>query len=185
MGHRVRFLAALLLLMAAIAHAESITFELYELSSDGKRTLLAKGAREYTIQDILVEQHAFGANAWRAKEIPVAAGFSAGASIYQESDLTGFGLWLKDRGTIMGKVAGGGFSWDWFDRESGDIYRKLQGGGSVRVILAPSQRVQEIAAVEVLEDITLRVDNRPWFFFSHRDTHNLVLKKGSVLRFAP
>jgi hypothetical protein len=148
---------------------------------------LAQGVRQYSLQDVLVEGHGAGADRFWSKEIPVANGFSAGASIFPERDVTGFGLWLKDRESIWGKVSSGGFSWDWFNRETGNVYRKLQGSGRVRVTLSPSGKGHEVASVEVLEDITLRAKVRPWFlfFFSDKDTHNMVVKKGSVLRFAP
>jgi hypothetical protein len=55
----------------------------------------------------------------------------------------------------------------------------------IRVTLVPSADFQEIAAVEVLEDITLRVIGRPWWFFTEADTHHLLIRKGSVLEFAP
>ena len=180
-----RVLAILLFVGIGAARAESITYELYELSDGGTRTLLAKGIREYTFRDVAVSEIWPGARLFWSKEIPITKGFSAGASIYRESDLTGFGLWLKDRGTFLGRAGDGGFSWDWFNRESGLVYRKLQGPGRVRVTLVPSTQFQEIASIEVLEDITLRVKSRPWFFFNNSDTHNLVIAKGSVLRFAP
>jgi hypothetical protein len=183
-----RTIAAILLSAASLAtHAESLTYELYELSGGGKRTLLVQGVRQYSIRDVLVEERGSATDRFWSKEIPVANGFSAGVSIFPEPDLTGFGLWLKDRQSFWGKVSLGGFSWDWFDREAGNVYRKLQGSGRVRVTLGPSPRTQEIVSVEVLEDITLRAKVKPWFlsFFSDADTHNLVVKKGSVLRFAP
>jgi hypothetical protein len=180
-AHKViaRALVILLCVVAGAARAESIRYELYELSDGGGRTLLEKGVRDYTVSDVAVSVNWFGSTFW-SKEIPVVKGFSAGASIYRETDLTGFGLWLKDHGT-----GDGGFSWDWFNRESGLVYRKLQGRGRVRVTLVRSSQFQEIAAIEVLEDITLRVKSRSRFIVNDRDTHNLVIAKGSVLRFAP
>lgn len=180
-----RILGALTLLAVTSAHSETLTYELYELSHNGERLLIANGDREYAIREVLVDDRSFGGDQWRVKELPITKGFSVGGSIYREKDLTGFGLWLRDRGSLIGKLAQGGFSWDWFDRESRNMYRKRQGGGRVRVFFVPSGQFQEIASIEVLEDITLRVNNRPWFFFTESDTHNLVLKKGSILRFAP
>ncbi len=176
--------AATALLVAVAARGESLKYELYELADGGQRKLLAQGTREYSVREVLVIELGIGDLRWREMELPVANGFSAGGSIYRQANLTGFGLWLKDRGSLQGHVARGGFSWDWFDREKGNVYRKLQGGGRVRVTFVPSDKFQEVAAVEVLEDITLRVNNRPWFFFTHTDTHHLVIKKGSVLRFS-
>jgi hypothetical protein len=167
------------------ARSEKVTYELYELGKDGDRTLLAKGVREYTQGDVVTTKVGlFGP--FQSKEIPVANGFSAGISIFPERDLIGFGLWLKDHGTWIGKLTQGGFSWDWFYRESPEsplVYRKLQGPGRVQVTLVPSSEFQEIAAIEVLEDITLRLNNNP--LFRRDDSHNLVITKGSILRFSP
>ena len=179
--------AIILLLFSVLAHGESISFEVYEVSGKTSRSLLTKGTRDYTVRDIVVEEHKSGDTRWWSKELAVASGFSIGASIFQEKDLTGFGLSLRDRSSFMGRISLGGFSWDWFDRESGDIYRKLQGSGRVRVTLVLSQPFQEIATIEFLEDVTLRVMSRPWFlyFLFKDDTHHMLIRKGSVLRLAP
>lgn len=172
-----------LLVAVGAAKAESIRYELYEVHEDGNRALLERGVRTYTLDDVVVARSWLTQKTFWSKEIPVAKGFAAGASIYREPELKGFGLWLRDRGSILGRITGGGFSWDWFNQESGLVYRKLQGGGRVRVTLVPSTQFEEIAAVEVLEDITLRVNTH--VFLNDRDTYNLVVTKGSVLRFSP
>jgi hypothetical protein len=181
----VRLWVLVFILAPAVVCAESIVYELYDVSSTANRVLLAKGVRDYTLKDVLVDEHLFGRERNWSKEIPIVEGFNAGAVIYREKDLTGFALRLKRRGGFMGVLSQGGFSWDWFDRESGLIFRKRQGGGRIKVTLVPSTEFQEIAAVEVLEDVTLRVIGRPWWFFTKDDTHQLVVRKGSVLRFAP
>ena len=178
------------MLVALATRAESITFELYDVSRGGAPALLAKGVHQYTVRDVLVTEYDNARDGavfprWWVKEIRISSGFSIGASIFRERELVGFGLWLKDRGSFLGRIASGGFSWDWFNQDSGLIYRKLQGTGLVRVSLAPSAQFKEITSIEVLEDMMLRANNRPWFFFSDGDTHHLVIRKGSVLRFAP
>jgi hypothetical protein len=181
---RAAVILAVLLLQWSAAFAESLTFELFEVSNGKRGTLLASGVRNYSVQDVRVEEHGASQGSWKSKAIPVARGFNAGVSIFLERDLTGFGLWLKGGDSWMSQVSGGGFSWDWFERESGNVYRKLQGGGRVRVTLASPPNQLEIGTVEVLEDIELRVNVRPWFFFTSTDTHHLLLKKGSILRYA-
>jgi hypothetical protein len=181
----VRLWVLAFLLASTAAGAESIVYELYDVTTRAKPILLAKGSRAYTLKDVLVDEHIFGrARNW-SKEIPIVEGFNAGAVIYREKDLRGFALQLKRRGGFMGILSQGGFSWDWFDWESDLVFRKLQGGGLIRVTLVPSTEFQEIAAVEVLEDITLRVIGRPWWLFTEDDTHHLVIRRGSVLKFAP
>ena len=172
-----------LLLTPALASAEAIIFELYDVSEQGKPVLLASGTRNYTLEDVITDRNYFGK--YRAKEIPVTEGFHAGTVNNRERELRGFALQLKRRGGWEGWLSQGGFSWEWFRHESGMVYRKLQGGGRVRVIPIASSEFQEIAAVEVLEDITLRVMGQPWWQFTQEDSHHLVIRKGSVLRFAP
>jgi hypothetical protein len=172
-------------LFPAVVSAERIDYELYDVSSAGNRVLLARGVRDYTLKDVVVSENTFGRERNWDKEIPIVEGFNAGAVIYREKELTGFALQLQRRGGLMGLLSQGGFSWDWFDREAGLVFRKRQGGGRIKVTLVASNAFQEIAAVEVLEDVTLRVQGRPWWFFNDGDTHHLVVRKGSVFRFAP
>ncbi len=169
----------------APSERNALIYEFYELGGPDGRKLIAKGTKEYTTKDIVVSEEGERRGVHFADmELPIAKGFAAGASIYREKELTGFGMWLKDREGVVGKLGRGGFSWDWFIRESGDVYRKLQGGGRVRVLLAPSKDYQEIQAIEVIEDITLRLkDQSVWVPPIGGDTHNLVLRKGSLLRF--
>ena len=181
----VRLWAFVFILASTIASAESIVYELYDVSSPSNRVLLAKGVKDYAPGDVNVDERLLDRTPNWSKEIPIAEGFNAGAVIYREKELTGFALQLKRRGGFMGVLSQGGFSWDWFDRESGLIFRKRQGGGRVKVSLVPSAEFQEIAAVEVLEDLTLRVIGKPWWFFAEDDTHHLVVRRGSVFRFAP
>lgn len=172
-------------LFPTVVSAERIEYELYDVSNAGNRVLLAKGVRDYTLKDVVVSENPLGRERNWDKEIPIVEGFNAGAVIYREKELTGFALQLQRRGGLMGVLSQGGFSWDWFDRESGLVFRKRQGGGRIKVTLVASNAFQEIAAVEVLEDVTLRVQGRPWWFFNDGDTHHLVVRKGSVFRFAP
>jgi hypothetical protein len=180
----VRVWASLFLLVPTVGSAETIVYELYDVSNRRSRVLLAKGVKEYSTKDVMVEKGLIGRAPNWSKEIPIAEGFHAGAVIYREKELTGFALQLKRRGGFMGLLSQGGFSWDWFDRESDLTFRKRQGGGRIKVSLVPSAEFQEIAAIEVLEDVTLRVIGQPWWFFGKEDTHHLVVRKGSVFRFA-
>ena len=181
-----RALSLLFLLLAPLAsvRGETIIYEIYELQDGGARKLISKGVREYSPRDVQVAEHTVGSEHFWSKELPIASGFSAGASVYREKNVAGFGLWLKKNDGLIARLAGGGFSWDWFDNELGSVYRKLKGPGRVRVAFAQSSDYEEIAAVEFLEDVTLRVKAQPFFFFSDRETHHLVIAKGSVLKFS-
>ena len=177
--HRVGLILALIVaaLTPSLAQAEAIEYEVYELRNNGERTLLASGVKNYAVTDVHVEERvaSAGGRFW-SKSILVWDDFSVGASVHRESSLEGFGLWITK--------GGDGFSWDWFNREGPDTFRKLQGKGLVRVRTVSSASYQELTAVEFLTDVTLRGEFS-WWPFSTADTHHLVVKKGSVLRVAP
>ena len=65
--------------------------------------------------------------------------------------------------------------------ESGDVYRKLQGEGSVRVTQAQYPDGVEIQSVEFLTDITLRFQE-DMKAGPGKKTHVVVVSKGSILR---
>jgi hypothetical protein len=154
------------------AGAATLDYEVYALQGEGKRELLGKGTKEYELADVVVvEKTKGGVTSW-SKSVLIWEDFSVGASIYKERPLTGFGLWIKRPGN--------GFSWDWFDIEDGAVFRKLQGGGKVRVETEKLEGSEELLAVEFLTDVTLRGSFSSWMF-STEDTHHLVIKKGSVL----
>ncbi|NJN06218.1 MAG: hypothetical protein HC814_07430 [Rhodobacteraceae bacterium] len=162
--------------LAAVARGETLEYEVYELNGHDKRSLLARGVKEYAVADVrIVERSKGGQRSW-SKSVVVWDDFSVGASVFCEQSLEGFGLWIARPGD--------GFSWDWFDREEQGTFKKLQGGGRVRVTMAASTKCSEFVAVEFLTDVTLR-GRFSWWPFSFADTHQIVLKKGSVLRIAP
>jgi hypothetical protein len=100
-------------------------------------------------------------------------GLSISSDVYREKELTGFGL-------VLVRDDSSGFSWEWFDRDQGDVFRKLRGGGKVRVTVVNSEQFQELVAVEFLDDITLRCTDD-----QTGTTHEVRVRKGSVFRVAP
>ena len=179
-------LAVAVLLGSPSVSAESLTFEIYALPKGGQKVLLAKGTKEYTLKDVEVEEHGFfGPKHW-TKHLELRDRFYIGGSIYREPTLSGFGLWVERKPRWFEIWSDGGFSWEWFSRrQPNNVFRKLQGPGHVKVTLTKAAGSEEIATVEFLEDITMRLRDHPWFFFSDRKTHHIVIGKGSVLRFAP
>ena len=172
-----------LLVLAAEVPAETVTFEIYELKNDG-RTLLARGTRHYVPGDVEVRRSFLGKQFW-SKQLPLTGGFGIGASVFRDRELSGFGLWVKQRPRWFEFWKDEGFSWDWFNREQGPIYRKLQGPGRVRATIVKGPDYEELTGVEFLDDVTLRLKGSPWFFLSQDDTHHVVVQKGSVLKLAP
>jgi hypothetical protein len=87
--------------------------------------------------------------------------------------LSGFGLVLVNDSSPC-------FSWEWFRKERGDVFSKLQGSGKVKASIAESPETRELVAVECPDDITLRCVD-----LSNGNIHAALIKKGSVLRLRP
>jgi hypothetical protein len=179
---RSRLIAALTLAVLLLAQGgctrsakqDSLDYEIYALKSGRNRELLASGTIKSDGKNVKsIEGSLFGETFWQ-KDVPLWKDWFVGASVYREKNLTGFGIWFGNKD--------GGFSWNWFTRESGRTYRKLQGEGRVEVTFAPTEEYEELVAVEFLDDVTL-TGNFGWLPFA--DTHQLIIKKGSVFRLAP
>jgi len=163
-------LAALLLLVSSAAAAEVIVYEIYEISNIGTR-LIAKGKREYSVSDVKVHPYERDGKQIAEKLIELEQGYRVGARIFVEKELTGFGL--------IAKQSNRDFSWEWYDKESGSRFRKLQGGTAVDVSVSGRPFIEELAEVRFLDDTNLA-------FIAGRgrdDTHKVIVKAGSVFRF--
>jgi hypothetical protein len=174
-----RFMFAFLAsLFSSAADAEAISYSIYSLPLLlGEPKLMAEGKRIYSQNDIhTLKGPASNLVNWE-KTLSIANGFEIGASVYREPRTDGFGLWIRKDG--------GGFSWEWFVRETDHVFRKLQGPGRVKVRFARFDQLQELAEVEFLDDVTMRL-NTFWFIpFLDKKTDHLVVRKGSVLWLAP
>lgn len=53
-------------------------------------------------------------------------------------------------------IVGPGFSWEWFDRVQGDVFRKRQESGSLRVRTTTDEASPQLLEVEFLSDVSLR-----------------------------
>lgn len=166
---------------ASAAPPQSLSYAIYSLPLlYGERQLLAEGMRIYSPADIqVVPGGSRKGNSWK-KTLSVTQGFSIGASVYREPKTSGFGLWIHRNGA--------GFSWEWFVLEEKDVFRKLQGAGRVRVRMNRVGEEEELASVEFLDDVTLRLQEETWWQmlpFVDKETHHLVVRKGSTLWLAP
>ena len=180
---RRSFLTVVLLLLAVAATAETISYQIVALSSDDEGRVLAEGIRDYTLEDFEVRAHSAPEH-W-IKTLFIAEEFWIGATVYRKKSVSGFGLWIKRTPRWFEIWSTGGSSWEWFYRETGNIYRKLQGSGRVAVTMTEATDYEELAKIEFLDDVTMRLSNDPWLFFTTRETHHMVIAKGSVLRLAP
>ena len=174
-------LALFIALSSSMVFAETISYSIYSLPIfRGEPRLVAEGKRVYSHDEIRsTPGPVAGITNW-SRTLAIANGVEIGASVYRESKTDGFGLWIHKDGQ--------GFSWEWFTRESDQVFRKLQGPGRLKVRFARIGQLEELAEIEFLDDVTLRV-NTLWFTtfipFLNQESDHLVVRKGSVLWLAP
>jgi hypothetical protein len=150
---------------------ETLTYEAFEVDNRGTRKRLGESVREYRPgADVVAEDTPRRAT---SKMLWLGHGLSLSTDVYREPELSGFGLVLvKDDSPC--------FSWEWFERQSNDVFGKLRGGGTVKVSVVESSGSVELVAVEFLDDITLQCEDK-----SSGTTHEARVKKGSVFRLRP
>jgi hypothetical protein len=150
---------------------QSISYEAFVTDKNGVRRSLGAAVREYKPgTDVLAEETGHKAI---SKTLSLGHGLSVSTDVYREPALTGFGLVLVNDSTPC-------FSWEWFDKDSGDVFSKLQGGGKVKVGIVDGPGIQELAAVEFLDDVVLDCQDQ-----SNGTVYEARVKKGSVLRLRP
>jgi hypothetical protein len=167
-------IATTLCLSAAAASAETLTFQSVTVSFMGGRARSAPVVRTYSPTKDLTTRDLAPGHMWsRILKLDDALQIALQVE-RQEPSLTGFGLTID-------RIDAPGFSWEWFDRSEGSVFRKLQGSGRLRAVIGKGPNHEELAAVEFLDDITLRY----WAEGSSPpapSTHEVVILKGSVLR---
>ena len=165
------------LLISWQASADPLSYSIYSIKG-AKPELMAENTVDYTATDIEVQEWGphQGHKTWK-KSLKLKDGFSIGALVVRLEKPQGFGLWVAQDDYPSG------FSWEWFEPDDGDVYKKLQGGGYVRVKLAKFEDGLEIQSVEFLTDVKLRfvedVKMEPG-----KKTHEVVVNQGSILRFS-
>jgi hypothetical protein len=169
---RITQLPFLLLIIALprLSHAETVEYEIREVSRIGSR-VITKGSRDYSLSEVKAYPYERANKHIVEKLLELEQGFKIGARIFNEKELTGFGL--------LAQQTDGDFSWEWFSKESGSRFKKLQGGQSVEVETVPFPLGEELAQVRFLEDTTLRFKQEG----AANETHHIIVKAGSVLRF--
>ncbi|MCG7990120.1 MAG: hypothetical protein JAY98_01130 [Candidatus Thiodiazotropha lotti] len=163
----------LLISLSQLVVAETIKYEIYELSKvDSQNVLIAKGQRDYTIKDVEIRPYERSGRKIAEKLIELEQGYKVGARIFYERQLTGFGL--------LAKRSCADFSWEWYNKESGYRFKKLQGGTYVQIKTTGLPLIEELTEVEFLEDTKLSfITNRQGM----DDTHDIIIKAGSVFKF--
>jgi hypothetical protein len=179
MSPRACVMAMLALCWASWVRAETVTWEAFVLAAPG-RAVLGHGSRQYEPEkDVIVrERSPIGGRQRSAKCLRLDDAFMLCADVVREPSLDGFGLVVVRRGDEAG------FSWEWFTRETDSAFVKLQGTGRLRVDTKKAADYEELEALEFQEDVLLRyLDDMSKPPGTH--THEILIRKGSVLRLAP
>jgi hypothetical protein len=172
-------LAALILMGSSAALAESVGFRVYALQPDGSRKLLAEGSRDYSPAkdiEVITTTARDGSVIW-SKRLHLVKGYEFEARFARTLD--GFGLAINERDNRVG------FSWNWFERTDSDVVFKLRGSGRLKAFYTRGQGYVELAGVEFLDDIILHYTDDTRRNEPGKHTHEIVIAKGSIFRFAP
>jgi hypothetical protein len=176
----LKWMAGGLLVFAATAYAETVSWEIAAAPGTHRREVLSNGVKTYSPEaDVRVQEHLRrrdGAVSW-SKSLMLSDGFVVAALVRRERALDGFGLVVRRRGDVNA------YGWNWFERGEDGEYRRPRAPGRVAVTTTKSDAREVLASVEFLEDVALLyLDDarRPPGAYSHE----VVIRKGSVLRFA-
>jgi hypothetical protein len=171
---RLALLAVALSVAVSASSTESVRYAAFKLERNGTRTMIAEGTREYSPE---TDIHASNIGGNSSRRLLLFDAFELELRFERGHPLDGFGLVISNRKSI------GSFSFNWFEREQGAVFVKTRPrqSGRVRLAVVTAGRVTEPAAVEFLDDITLRFtdDLRN---HSGDPTHEFVIARGSVLR---
>lgn len=169
--NRCLVFATLACAVPSLTRAEVINYEVREITDTGFR-VVAKGRRDYSPSEIKVFPYERNGRHIAEKLLELEQGFKVGARIFSDDgDLKGFGL--------IAQQSEDDFSWEWFSQRSGSRFKKLLGGQPVEVEVMRLPLGEELVQVRFLEDTTLRFKPA----CAATDTHHIVIRAGSVLRF--
>lgn len=176
----IRALILLVAVFPTIVDAASVSYELYDFTENETGNLVASGTKSYKHSDVeVIERAENPEEIWWEKILWLEKGYGIGASIHREDTMTGFGL----TGELVCEKYKCPFSWEWFRQASGNKFSKLQESGSVRIETRPVNKKVEISRIEFLSDVSLRINA------TRKEvgavTHRILIKKGSVLEYAP
>lgn len=161
--------AVILLLFSFSAYAEEIEYEIYEIDT-GK--LVGSGIKDYSSNDIILNPYKSRGQQVVEKFIELEQGYKVGVRIFQEPRLTGFGL--------VAQLTEVDFSWEWYNQIDGPLFQKLQGKTYVEV------KTSGLPLLEILEEVKFIDDTKLSFSLGgpgKDESHDIVIKKGSVLKF--
>ncbi|HKE49577.1 MAG TPA: hypothetical protein VKB52_16035 [Rhodanobacteraceae bacterium] len=171
----VRLVIATILVAAShVCGAGCIGYVITDQSDPAHPREIARGTKIYSPSDLQVDARGTGKSDFFSKSLELARGFRIGASVTREPVIDGFGLW--------GTLDDGSFSWEWFDRSQGSVFKKLQENGRVSVTFRDVRGLQEPASITFESDVSLRINETNQV---GKVTYRILVKKDSVLEFPP
>ena len=150
--------------------AGDIQFEIRDHTVPMGPKLIASGVKKQTPKE--VREIKIPGIAQITEFVPLSDGFALKISTPGEKSIDGFGL--------SGWCSSGLFSWEWFNHDQGTTFKKLQEGGSLKVICVEKSGVMRITSIEILSDISIRLKESG----SDKITYRILLKKGSIITLA-
>lgn len=144
-----------------------IKYEILDCRTPMAPKVIASGTKQQTPKDARVMKVPLISQV--TTFIPLDKGFAIKISDPREKRLTGMGVsgWAENA-----------FSWEWFDRDKGDTFLKLQEGGSIKVITKMIDTTEVIVSIEFLSDISIRLSESGG---SGETLVRINIKKGSLI----
>ena len=163
--------------------AESFSYEVYALEGSGKR-LLSKGQKTYSRTDVRVTTETAFFTVMVRKELDLGNGFSVGFSDDGKAAVEGIGLWMHRVPGTNEADKFPGFSWEWYNRASGGTFRKLQGAGTIQIQTQKIGKWEFVTRIGFLDQTIFRLSAERGAN-PGETSHQMLIKKGSVLIFPP
>ncbi len=166
--------AVALSIVGAAPSTESVRYVAFRLERNGTRTVIAEGTREYSPETDIQVSNVGGTC---SRRLLLFDAFELEFRFKRGNPLDGFGLAINKRKSMSS------FSFNWFERDQGDIFVRTRprDSGRVKVAVVKAGRFTEPATVEFLDNITLRftddIHNHPG-----EHSHEFVIARGSLFR---
>ena len=177
---RALALGLLVTSLVGSAAAETVTWQAAVIAGGGERRVVGNGVKTYAPErDVVVQKHLRRRDGVMSfsKSLMLSPTFAVSVNVRRDPSLDGFGLAIRRRGDQNG------YSWNWFLRVGEREFEGPRGLGMVSVTTRKGAGYEELDSVEFLDDVALLylddVRRVPGAY-----SHEVVIRKGSVLRFA-
>ncbi len=181
--HPMRTVLALLLVLCSGANAQSFVYELFEVGEAG-RSQISAGTVTYGSDQAASSRPQSDGSRITSRELLLTVGFAIGCTDYGEKQPDGFGCWLARRPSQVSGDQYDGFSWEWYDHGVGTLYEKRKGHTKASLSTSKALESYAMSSLEFLDDTVFQVNMNPKVK-PGTYTHELLVRKGSVLAFAP